>query len=65
MRHAVDHLLLLLDALDDTVQLEMISASAEPGIKPLEALTEVFGMDNERGQQTRILKTSWRGIDET
>jgi len=50
---------------DDTVQLEMISASAEPGIKPLEALTEVFGMDNERGQQTRILKTSWRGIDET
>jgi radical SAM family uncharacterized protein/radical SAM-linked protein len=47
----------------EMVQLEMISASAQPGIKPLEALTEILGLDKERSLQTRILKTSWHGLD--
>lgn len=42
-----------------TVQLQMISASAQAGIKPLEALTEIFSLDTERSLQTRILKTAW------
>jgi radical SAM family uncharacterized protein/radical SAM-linked protein len=47
-----------------TVQIEMVSASAEPGIKPLEALTEIFGLDKERSLQTKILKTGWHVLDE-
>ncbi|MCP4342237.1 MAG: DUF2344 domain-containing protein, partial [Desulfobulbaceae bacterium] len=49
----------------DLVQLEMVSASAQPGIKPLEALTEIFGLEKERSLQTKILKTSWHALDET
>lgn len=45
------------------VHLEMISASAQPGIKPLEALTEILGLDQERSLQTKILKTSWHPLD--
>ncbi len=48
----------------DTVQLEMISASAQPGIKPLEALTEIFSLDTERSLQTKILKTGWQSLDD-
>lgn len=47
-----------------TVQMEMISISAEPGIKPLEALTEILGLDQERSLQTKILKTGWHSLDE-
>ncbi len=47
-----------------TVQLQLISASAQPGIKPLEALTEVLGLDHERSLQTRILKTGWQKLDD-
>ena len=45
------------------VHLEMISASAQPGIKPLEALTEILGLNKERSLQTKILKTSWHPLD--
>ncbi len=48
----------------DTVRLQMISASAQPGIKPLEALTEILGLDLERSLQTRILKTDWQKLDD-
>ncbi len=47
-----------------TVSLEMVSASAEPGIKPLEALTEILGLTQDRSLGTRILKTSWQPITE-
>jgi radical SAM-linked protein len=47
-----------------TIRLQMISASAQPGIKPLEALTEILGLDTERSLQTRILKTDWQKLDE-
>jgi hypothetical protein len=42
----------------------MVSASAEPGIKPLEALTEILGLSNDRSLATRILKTGWQPITE-
>jgi hypothetical protein len=45
------------------VQLETVSASAEPSIKPLEALTEILRLDIERGQQTKIVKTGWHSLD--
>ena len=51
-------------AAPDMVQLETISASAEPSIKPLEALTEILGLDIERSQQTKIVKTGWHSLDE-
>ncbi len=48
----------------EIVQMEMVSASAEPGIKPLEALTQILGLDHERSLQTRIVKTGWHSLDE-
>jgi hypothetical protein len=42
----------------------MVSASAEPGIKPLEALTEILDLTHDRSLGTRILKTSWQPITE-
>lgn len=50
-------------AAPDRVHLELISASAQPGIKALEAITEILGLDEERSQQTRVVKTSWRPMD--
>ena len=46
-----------------TVRLQTVSASAQPGIKPLEALTEILKLDKERSLQTRILKTDWQKLD--
>lgn len=48
----------------EMVQIEIDSASGQPGIKPLEALTEILGLDKERSLQTRILKTGWHALDE-
>jgi len=45
------------------IELEMVMASAQPGIKPLEALTAILELANERRQQTRIVKTGWHGLD--
>ncbi len=47
----------------ETVQMEMISASAEPGIKPMEALNQILGLDHERSLRTRIVKKSWQSLD--
>jgi hypothetical protein len=47
----------------DMVRLQTVSASAQPGIKPLEALTEILKLDKERSLQTRILKTDWQKLD--
>jgi radical SAM-linked protein len=49
----------------ETVQMQMVSTSTQAGIKPLEALTEILGLDTERSMQTRILKTSWHTLDAT
>ncbi len=47
----------------NTVRLQLISASAQAGIKPLEALTDILGLDKDRCLQTRILKTEWQKLD--
>ena len=47
----------------DKILMQMISASAEPGIKPLEALTAILELDEDRSLQTSILKTAWQIID--
>jgi hypothetical protein len=41
----------------------MVSASAEPGIKPMEALTQILGLDHERSLDARIVKTEWHSLD--
>ncbi len=46
-----------------TVQLEMVGVSAQPGIKPIEGLAQIFGLTKEESLATRILKTSWRIMD--
>ncbi len=46
-----------------TVRMEMISASAEPGIKPMEALSTILDLDEERSGQTKIIKTNWYSLD--
>ncbi len=46
------------------IQLEIVSVSAQPSIKPLEALTEILSLDKERSLQTRIVKTGWQVQDE-
>lgn len=46
-----------------TVRMEMISASAEPGIKPMEALTNILALDEQRSLQTRVVKTDWQSLD--
>jgi hypothetical protein len=50
---------------NQTIEMQMISASAQAGIKPLEALTEILGLDTERSLRTRILKTAWHKINES
>jgi hypothetical protein len=47
----------------NTVRIQMVSASAQAGIKPLEALTEILRLDKDRCLQTRILKTDWQKLD--
>lgn len=47
-----------------TVHMELIGISARPGIKPIEALAGILGLDEAETASTRILKTGWRAIDE-
>jgi radical SAM-linked protein len=64
IRPLVTKLLIGDAANSETVQMELVSASAEPGIKPIEALTNILGLDQERSLQTRIVKTGWHSLDE-
>jgi radical SAM family uncharacterized protein/radical SAM-linked protein len=48
-----------------TVHLEMITVVALPGIKPLEALTQILGLNQEDALATSILKTGWQTLDNT
>lgn len=47
----------------DTVEMKMLSASAQPGIKPLEALTKILELESAESLGTRILKTGWQRLD--
>lgn len=42
------------------VRMELLGVSAQPGIKPIEALRHILALDEEDVLSTRILKTGWR-----
>ena len=46
------------------IELSLISASAEPGIKPVEALTSILELDEAAAQSLRITKTDWVSLDQ-
>jgi radical SAM-linked protein len=48
----------------DTLRLELLYASGLPGVKPIEILTHVLGMDAETAATSRVLKTAWHTITE-
>ncbi len=45
-----------------SVTLEMVSATAEAGIKPVEALTAILALDQTSAEGIRVLKTAWRPL---
>lgn len=47
----------------DIIGLRLLSASAQPGIKPIEAITEILKLPPETALQVRIKKTSWQPLD--
>ncbi len=49
----------------DALHIEILGVSAQPGIKPIEAVSQVLGLAGEEIFSTRILKTSWRSVDES
>ncbi len=44
------------------IQLTLVSASAQPGIKPIEAITEILGLDGETATRVKIRKLSWKPL---
>ena len=48
----------------DTLRLELLYASGLPGVKPIEILTHVLGMDAETAATSRVLKTAWHIVAE-
>ncbi len=46
-----------------TIELELVGVSAQPGIKPIEALAQILGLDEQTILATRILKTGWRTME--
>ena len=45
-----------------SMQMEMVGVSAQPGIKPIEALEKILHLDREETLATKILKTAWRAL---
>lgn len=46
-----------------SVDLQLLSMSATPGIKPLEALTAILDLGEDEAMAVRILKTAWQAMD--
>ena len=46
-----------------TIELETVNISSMPGIKPVEVLLHIIGMDKDAALRTSILKTSWSTMD--
>ncbi len=44
------------------ISLEMVSVSAQPGIKPIEAVAQILGLEKEEVLKIKILKTAWRNL---
>ncbi|KJR96569.1 MAG: radical SAM protein [Desulfobulbaceae bacterium BRH_c16a] len=49
----------------DTVHIEMVGISTQPGIKPIEAMQRILGLDEKEVLSTKILKTGWRALAES
>lgn len=47
----------------DTIELETVSIASRPGIKPVEILTHIIGVNKKRALETAILKTGWRTMN--
>jgi radical SAM-linked protein len=47
-----------------TLRLETLYSSGAPGVKPIEILTRVLAMDEKSAATSRIVKTSWRSMEE-
>ncbi len=47
-----------------SVDLQLLSMSATPGIKPLEALTSILDLGEDVAVAVRILKTAWQAVDD-
>jgi len=43
----------------DTIHLDTVSISSQPGIKPLEAIKEILQVTDETALKIKIVKTSW------
>ena len=48
---------------EDTVDLQVVSLSGQPGIKPLEAIQSIFAMDEETTLRATIMKTTWSALE--
>jgi radical SAM-linked protein len=48
---------------DDSLMMEMISASAQPGIKVVEAITAILHLTEEDARNARIVKTGWQQMN--
>jgi len=48
----------------ENLTLQLLSMSATPGIKPVEALTAILGLSETEAKSTRILKTAWQALDD-
>ena len=48
----------------DSIDLQLLSMSATPGIKPVEALTAILGLSETEAARLRILKTAWQAVDD-
>lgn len=46
-----------------TIELKTVNISSKPGIKPVEVLLHIVGMDKDAALRTSILKTSWSTMD--
>lgn len=47
----------------DKIHLEIIAENAQPGIKPIEAVKSILGLDEETAGQITIVKKGWEPLD--
>jgi radical SAM family uncharacterized protein/radical SAM-linked protein len=50
-------------AAPDKIVLQVLNLSGQPGIKPLEALQSILGIDVETALKASILKTAWQALE--
>ena len=48
----------------DTINLEMVGISTQPGVKPIEAMAQILDLGKADVLATKILKTSWKAFTE-